>query len=212
MVANEQTLEEYKKVALKVRERVQKELPIISGLLDAIESSEENIQILPQLVHTIAVISSNKSYVFLDGVYEIYEEFIQKGKPYSIEHDLWKSIKKTHSVVSKLYTQEKEEFLRQLNHHKSVLESRKLEDADFDISAELEREKEYFQHVECDISSAIKSFIFLMIIGYEPSEKQISAMRTMMSQARTILAEQKTKHKNSLETCKQIIGDGEGVQ
>lgn len=207
MEAIENTLEEYKKVALKVRDRVQKELPIISCLLDAIGSSEGSIQLLPQLVHSIAVIAPAKSHLFLDGVYDIYDEMIQVGKPHSIEHDPWKSIKKTHSVVSKLYTQEKDEFLRQLNHHKSILETRKLEEKDLDINEELEREKDYFQHVECDISSAIKSFIFLMIVGYEPTEKQMSAMRKMVALSKDILTNEKARHENSLKTCNQILGE-----
>lgn len=236
METNENMLAEYKKVALKVRERVQKELPIINGLLDAIDSSEDNIQILPQLVHTIAVIAPTKSYVFLDGVYDIYEDLINKGKVDTISHDLWKAVKKTHSVVSRLYTQEKEEFLRQLNHHRVIFEQRKLEELgivyknakgqvrkkrnwekelknhELEITSLLEQEKEYFQHVECDISSSIKSFIFLLIIGYQPTDKQMATMRNMMSLSKRLLAEQKTKHENSLETCKQILGVGEGVQ
>ena len=212
MVVNENTLEEYKKVALKVRERVQKELPILKGLLEAIESSEGNIQLLPQLVHTIAVVAPTKSYVFLDGVNDIYDAFIQDGKPYSINHDLWKSIKKTHSVVNKLYTQEKDEFLRQVEFHKVRLEQRILEGEELDVSAELEREIEYFQHVECDISSAIKSFIFVMIVGYQPTDSQINAMRKMMEQAKDILSTELARHENSLNTCNQILGDGEGVQ
>jgi hypothetical protein len=212
MVLNENSLEEYKKVALKVQERVQKELPIICGLLDAIDSSDGNIQLLPQLIHTIAVVSSSKSHLFLDGVYNVYNDLIQQGKPYCIEHDPWKSVKKTFSVVSKLYIQEKDEFLRQLNHHMSILEERKLKETDLDINKEIEKEKEYFQHVECDISSAVKSFIFLMIIGYIPSEQQISTLRKMVDLSKDILTSEKKKHENSLNTCKQILGEHQGVQ
>jgi N utilization substance protein B len=71
------TLEDYKAVAIKTKARVEKELPILKDVLGAIKSSKENIQLLPQVIHTVAVTSPTKSYVFLEDVHTIYNAFIE---------------------------------------------------------------------------------------------------------------------------------------
>lgn len=199
------TLEDYKAVAIKTKERVEKELPILKDVLDAIKSSKENIQLLPQVIHTVAVTSPTKSYVFLEDVHTIYNAFIEQGKVDSINHNLWKSIKKTHSVVEKLYKQETEEFERQLSFFKQEITKRVLENPELDGEKELEEEIKHFSHVECDISSAIKSFIFILIVGYSPLDEQMTAMRTMLKKAKEIIKEQITIHERTLKTCTEIL-------
>jgi hypothetical protein len=46
-----------------------------------------------------------------------------------------------------------------------------------------------------------------MIVGYEPTEKQMSAMREMVALSKDILTNEKARHENSLKTCNQILGE-----
>jgi DNA polymerase III psi subunit len=199
------SLEDYKKVAIKVKTRVENELPILEDVLGAINSSKENIQLLPQVVHTVAVTSHAKSYLFLEDAYTIYNAFIKQGKVDTINHDLWKSIKKTHSVIEKLYKQECDEYARQMEYFTLEVQKRKVENPDIDEVKELEIEVQHFSHVECDISSALKSVIFILIVGYIPTEEQVNAMRNMLKKAKTIITEQIAIHKRSLKTCEDIL-------
>lgn len=199
--------EDYKAVAIKVQERVQRELPILKGVLEAIETGG-GIQVLPQTIHAIAVVFHGQSYRLLKGAFDIYEELISRGKPDGIDainHDLWKSVKKSHSVISKMYKQEVHEYERQLIMYRDEIIKRKAEDDSIDVDAVLEAEKAYFQHVECDISSAIKSFVFLMIVGYEPSEKQMQAVTEMLSICKDILRDGIAQHERTIETTSHIL-------
>jgi hypothetical protein len=199
--------DDYKAVAIKVQERVQKELPIMQEVLDALEKGA-GIQLLPQAIHTIAVVCHNKSYKLLNGAFDIYSDMIERGKPDGIEainHDLWKSIKKSHSVITKLYNQETYEFERQTLMYREEIKKMKAEDPSIDEGAMLEQEKAYFQHVECDISSAIKSYIFMLIVGYEPSDKQTQAMENMLAICKDILREGIAQHERTLETTTHIL-------
>ena len=199
------SLEDYKAVAIKVKTRVEKELPILEDVLGAIKSSKESIQLLPQAVHTVAVTSHAKSYLFLEDAHIIYDAFIKQGKVDTINHDLWKSIKKTHSVMEKLYKQECEEYIRQKEYYTLEVQKRKAKDPSIDEVKALEIEEQHFSHVECDISSAIKSVIFILIVGYIPTTEQVDAMRHMLKTAKGILAEQIAIHKRSLKTCEDIL-------
>ena len=199
--------EDYKAVAIKVQERVQRELPILKGVLEAIETGG-GIHVLPQAIHSIAVVFHGQSYRLLKGAFDIYEELISIGKQDgidAIDHDLWKSVKKSHSVISKMYKQEVHEYERQLIMYRDEIIKRKAEDDSIDVDTVLEAEKAYFQHVECDISSAIKSFVFLMIVGHEPSEKQMQAVTEMLSICKDILRDGIAQHERTLETTSHIL-------
>lgn len=199
------SLEDYKAVAIKVKSRVAKELPILKDVLDAINSSKENIQLLPQVVHTVAVVSHAKSYLFLEDAYIIYNSFIKQGKVDAINHNLWKSIKKTHSVIERLYKQECEEYIRQKEYYTLEVQKRKAKDPSIDEVKEYEIEEQHFSHVECDISSALKSVIFILIVGYIPTKEQLDAMRNMLKTAKDIIAEQIKIHERSLKSCEDIL-------
>ena len=212
MEENKTNQDDYILCAKKVQERVEKELPILRGLLEAIDSSGKNIQLLPQVVHTLAVICPTKAHVFLRGADAIYQELIGNEKPDIINHNLWKALKKTASIVHNLHTQESTEFSRQeescaakLRSQKKSEGRRKSKKLEEEIVLEVKLESEYFQHVECDISSAIKSFIFIMIIGYEPSEQQMATMREMLDIAREMFIDAIKQKENALNTTKQII-------
>ena len=194
-----------KEVAEKLSKRIRKELPVLKGLLEAMVSSDMDIQILAQAVHTLAVAYPEKSYVFLKGVDSIYKELVSRDKPDIINHDLWKALKKSAEVVCKLHTQEKREYTRQLNAYKSHFTKLKEDDPTINVDECIAFEEPYFRHVECDISSAIKSFIFAMIIGYEPTESQIATLRSMMEQAKVLFEEAIEKKEQALETTKQIL-------
>lgn len=201
------TAEEYKAVAIKVQERVQKELPIIKGLLESLEDGA-GIQVLPQAIHAIAVVCHSKSYKLLKGAFDIYDDMVERGKPSGIDainHELWKSIKKSHSVISKLYDQETNEFERQTIMYREEIKKMQADDPSIDVDAMLEQEKAYFQHVECDISSAIKSYVFMLIVGYEPSDKQIQAMEDMLEICKDILSEGVAQHERTLKTTTHIL-------
>ena len=202
---NEFVAKDIREVAEKANERIKKELPVLEGLLDAMESSGMNIQLLSQVVHTIAVISPEQSYVFLDGVNAIYQELINQGKPDTINHDLWKSLKKSASVAKKLYDQETSEYQRQLTHFKSHYTKLAKDDPSINVEESIAFEEPYFQHVVCDISSAIKSFIFVMIMGYEPSEAQVQTLRNMMEKAKEIFVDTIEKKKQSINTTDYIL-------
>lgn len=192
-------------VAKKTNQRIEKELPILEGLLEAIESSGLNIQLLPQAVHTLAVICPQEAYVFLEGVDSIYQELISNGKPDIIPHDLWKSLKKSASVAHKLHEQEVTEYQRQINSCRSHYAELAKDDATINVEEAVELEKPYFSHVECDISSAIKSFIFVMIMGYEPNEMQIQTLRKMMVIAKDMFYNAIERQKAALETIEHIL-------
>jgi hypothetical protein len=201
------TADEYKAVAIKVQERVQKELPIIKSVLEALDDGA-GIQVLPQAIHTIAVVCHSKSYKLLKGAFDIYDDMVERGKPSGIDainHELWKSIKKSHSVISKLYNQETHEFDRQTIMYREEIKKMKAENPSIDEDAILEQEEAYFQHVECDISSAIKSDIFMLIVGYEPSEKQVQAMEDMLAICKDILREGIVQHERTLATTTHIL-------
>ncbi len=210
--------DDYKSVAKKVQERVKKELPIVQGLLDAfIEGS--GMHVLPQAVHTIAVVYHNKSYKLLKYASALYDDLIHRGRPSYIESfndELWASLKKSRSVIGKLHQQEINAYESQLITCRSEVIARQKE---LRIEAKkrgekcklpsvnnvIEQEKAYFQHVECDISSAIKSYIFLLILGYEPSEVQIIALDNMMNTCKEILRDGVAQHERTLVTTKKML-------
>lgn len=199
------TSQDYKEVAQKVRDRVEKELPFLNGMLDAIKSSNNSFQVLPQVIHTIAVVSPPHTHLLLEDIYTLYADIINQGKTENLNHDLWKSIKRTFSVVKKLHTQEQEEYIRQVAFYKQRIQERKLEDESIDVDAMLEEETKFFQHVECDLSSAIQSYIFMLIIGHTPSRKQVEVMQSMLMKSKSIIEELIEKSEKTLATTSSIL-------
>lgn len=213
--------DEYRKVARKVKERILNELPVLEDVSCAIKQDEKSLQLLPLAIHNIAVILPNKVHKFLVPMRDVYTIMANNGKPDTISHDAWKSVKSTRDLLTRLAYQEESECKRQ---RAATLSARKRLEKQYykakdeaEINGEefnevlppfdIEREEEFFMHVECDISSSAKSFIFWLICGYEPAEEQIEILQGALKMASELLTTAIEKKKVALETCNDLLGE-----
>lgn len=192
-------------VAKQLNTRLQNELPILEDMLCAINETEDDIQLLPNIIHNVSVIDNANAYRFLEDSFELYNDLVSMERPSIINHDLWKALKKHHSVLRDLYNQETDEYKRQMSHYTQIVRKEIENDASLNFDTLMEEKKMEFVHVECDISSSINSFILLLIMGYEPTDTQIAHLKRLLSIAKELIEESINNKRTALTNIKTLV-------
>lgn len=202
----EQFQDELKKTAQKVHDNAVRDLPILLNTQEAINSDPNNIYLLPQTIHNIAIALPQHSYKFLADLNKLYATAIEDGKPTQLSHNVWKSIKSSAAIIKRMLKLETEEDKKQVEiakykHNKLIEEVGEEKAGTFNE----EKEREYFQHVECDISSPVKSFIFIQTTGIFTDEKYFNILRSMLDTAKTLIAKAVERMNTAIDNTNKVL-------
>lgn len=201
----EQYQDELRKSAQKVKENAERYLPALLNTQEALKNAP-NIYLLPQTIHTIAIALPQQCYKFLAELNALYSQIINDGKPAQLNHDTWKSVKTTAGVVNKMYKQETEEDAKQVEFVKCRYnELVKKEGAENVRPLDIDKEREFFRHVECDLSSAVKSFIFLQTTGLFLDSKYNEHLANMLPIATELIDTAITRQQTAIENANKIL-------
>ncbi len=161
--------ENLKQSAITLKERLEKEVPIMQQNLEALKRSENNFSVLPTTVHNVAVIHNEEVYRLIDLIHMLWVTSKPKERPWwkLSKSDFEKHQKKALEVLKYLQLQERKAYQLQLENikkerarikrlnrrHKAAAEKKgELEKFEPTPVPVIKDEIQYFSHVEYDPS------------------------------------------------------------
>lgn len=178
--------ENLKQSAIALKERLEKEVPIMQQNLVALKRNEQNYAVLPTTVHNIAVIHNEEIYRLIDLISCLW----RAGKPGKRrllnlfrKPAFEKEQKKALEILDYLNLQERKAFAAQLDHVKKerqrIKRLNRRNKARAEKKGELDKfepqpvpvvkdEIQYFQHVEYDPSRLLIIFWKFVTSGEHP--------------------------------------------
>ena len=216
--------ENLKQSAIALKERLEKEVPIMQQNLAALKRNEQNYAVLPTTVHNIAVIHNEEVYRLIYLIEELWTVHIQNGK--RLLHLFRKSAfekeqDKALGILHYLNTQEWRLFHAQLDHVKKerqrIKRLNRRNKAIAEKKGELDKfepqpvpvvkdEIQYFQHVEYDPSRLLIIFWKFVTSGEHPlSEDEIHWLGKIRETCIDIYEKYIPNRLAAIERCNAII-------
>ncbi len=171
--------------------RLVKELPILQQQQKTINDIGFYLPILPLSLHNLAVMRSEKIYIFLQPILDLWDSVT----PIDIEvncvpiNDNKKSIV---STIQSLLKKDKEGVARQ----QKIIKTNNLPP----IPVEL------LDHIEYDVSDFIFIFVEYVNAGYEPTDQQISILEDIFKLISNLTDETVKNKTQAINNCRKILG------
>ena len=215
--------ENLKQSAVVLKERLEKELPIMQQNLAALKRNEKNYAVLPTTVHNIAVIHNEEVYRLIDLICLLWKASNPAKRPW------WKLSKskfekrqqKALEILDYLQLQERKAYQQQLEHVKKervrIKRLNRRHKAQAEKKGELEKfepipipvvkdEIQYFQHVEYDPSRLLINFWQFVTSGeHVLDENEIDILDKIRDTCINIYETYIPKRLEAVERCNSII-------
>jgi len=148
--------EDYRRTALKVKELIERELPILEQNLATLQNTN-NIAILPDTIHNICVILEREAYKFLRPAFNLYDYTDSENLNASTKH----VIDSNKMILQDLLKQEADHIAEQ----EAQMQKEKAAALKAKRPFNERVEREVFTHLEADISPFYRKLIMLLITG-----------------------------------------------
>lgn len=209
-------------VAEKLKERLEKELPVMRRDLESLKALSNGL--LPLAVHNISLCVNERIYLFIEPVLRTYQETLPKQKykfgiiPLERTEDEKQMLKRI-AFLEDLVRKEHILYNQQLAQaKKDIKDEKKKYKADQEAAAKegktihpmnipsLQERIEFFKHIEIDMYDFIFPLIALEGRGVlEPNERYYEEINHMREIAISILEEFIPKREKTLETAIQVL-------
>ena len=159
--------EDYRRTALKVKESIERELPILEQNLATLLGTE-NIIVLPDTIHNICVVLEREAYKFIQPAFNLYDYMDSENLNEATKH----IIDTNKKVLQDLLKQETDHVAEQEAQMQKEKAAALKAKRPFDERVE----REVFTHVEADISVFYRKLIMLLISGsyfLTPHQKRV---------------------------------------
>ena len=209
-------------VAEKLKERLEKELPVMRRDLESLTQIQQGL--LPLAVHNISLCVNERIYLFIEPVLRTYKEALPKQKrkfgiiPLERTEDEKQMLKRI-AFLEDLVRKEHILYNQQLAQaKKDIKDEKKKYKADKEAAAKegktippmnipsLQERIEFFKHIEIDMYDFIFPLIVLEGRGVlEPNERYYDEINHIREIAISILEEFIPKREKALETAIQVL-------
>lgn len=196
--------------AEQLKERLEKELPIMRQNLASLESDDDGVLFrLPMAVHNISLCVSERVYLFIEPTLKLYKMALPKKILGIFKQSLTadeKEIEKRVAFMEELLSKERRLYNKQLEEAKADIKREKKDATDKTKIATLRDRMEAFSHVEVDMYEFLLPYMMLVVQGkIEFGDEQKELLNVMRNLALYIFRTTIPKRETTLDTCNKVL-------